>query len=285
MLPTTTVTILSENTAGLGTGILAEHGFSALIESPGLRLLFDTGAGYVLFNNAARLGAGLSRLDGVVLSHGHYDHTGGLPGVLALYPQGLPVYAHPEVFADKYSVRRREGEPDQRHYIGLPLARRALEESGARFDLGREPRQIAEGLWLSGEIPRRTDFEHVPGELVIRQGEQYLPDAMRDEQSLFLRGAHGVIVFLGCAHPGMINIIQHALAVTGLPRVQAVIGGTHLIGQGEAELSASVAALKRYDPLLVGTAHCTGLKANARIIGEFGSAFRECRAGTVLTLE
>ena len=281
----TTITILSENTAGPGLGILAEHGFAALVERGNLRLLFDTGAGYVLLNNAARLRQDLGRLDGIALSHGHYDHTGGLMDVLALQPGNVPVYAHPAILGRKWSVHKNEEGEEKRRYVGVPWPQDALEAAGARFDWGKEPRQIAEGVWLSGEIPRRTAFERVPGSLQVQQGEQWMQDEMRDEQSLFLRGEQGLIVLLGCAHPGMINILQHAQEVTGITEVQAVIGGTHLVAQNAEAVAASVAALKQLRPGLVGTAHCTGIRANAHIAAAFGDAFRECPAGAVLQLE
>ena len=281
----TAITILSENTAGPGHGILGEHGFSALIQRDDLRLLFDTGAGHVLLHNAARLRQDLGHLDGIALSHGHYDHTGGLFDVLALQPGHVPVYAHPGLLAPKYSVHKTKEGTEERHYVGMPWPQEALEVAGAQFSWGEAPRQITDGVWLSGEIARRTPFESVPGSLQVRQDGRWVQDELRDEQSLFLRGGQGLIVLLGCAHPGMINIIEQAIRVTGIAEVQAVIGGTHLVTQNDQGIAASIAALKGFRPQLVGTAHCTGIKANARIALEFGDAFRECRAGTVLELE
>ncbi len=216
----TTITVICENSAG-GLGILGEHGFAALVEREGLRLLFDTGGGYTLIGNAARLGLDLRRLDAVALSHGHHDHAGGLFDLLALQERELAAYAHPQAFDAKYGAHRTDDGEERHTYIGMPSTREALESMGARFDLGREPRQVAEGVWLSGEIPRRTPFERVPARLQVRTPGGYVPDELRDEQSLFLRGAHGLIVVMGCAHPGIVNTIEHGKDVTGLHEVQA----------------------------------------------------------------
>ncbi len=281
----TTVTILCENTAGPGMGVLGEHGFSALVERDGLRLLFDTGGGYTIANNAARLRQDLGRLDGIILSHGHWDHTGGLFQVLALQEAGVPVYIHPATLVERYSAHKNEAGVEEHGYAGAPWPRTGLEATGVRFDEGREPREIAGGVWLSGEIPRRTSFERVAKDLHLRQDGRWVQDEVPDEQSLFLRGGRGLIAIMGCAHPGMINIVEHGLRVTGIAEVQAVVGGTHLVGAEAPQLEATLAALHRLKPQLVGTAHCTGIKANARIAAEFGDAFRECSAGAVLQLE
>ena len=281
----TTLTILSENTSGPRRGVLGEHGWAVLVQRGAFRLLFDTGAGYVLLNNAGRMGQDLGRLDGIALSHGHNDHTGGLADLLLLHDGGIPVHAHPEVAGPKYSVEEADDGSEERHYIALPWPVAALEAAGARWQWLRAPREIAEGIWLSGEIPRHTPYEHAIKRLRLREGEGWRQDEMIDELALYLRGSRGLIVLLGCAHRGLINTIEHARRVTGIADVQAVVGGTHLVGQSREDTETAVAALQRLSPELVGTAHCTGSRANALIATRFGEAFRQCAAGTVLELD
>ena len=281
----TTLTILSENTSGPRRGVLGEHGWAVLVQRGAFRFLFDTGAGYVLLNNAGRLGQDLGRLDGVALSHGHNDHTGGLTDLLLLHDGGIPVDAHPEVGDPKYSVEEADDGREARHYIALPWPVAALEAAGARWQWLHEPTEIAEGVWLSGEIPRHTPFEHPVKRLRLWDREGWRQDEMVDELALYLRGSRGLIVLLGCAHRGLINTIEHARRVTGIADVQAVVGGTHLVGQSREDMETAVAALQSLRPELVGTAHCTGVRANALIATRFGEAFRQCAAGTVLELD
>jgi len=141
------ITTLCENSVPFpGHGILGEHGLSMLLEVRGKRILFDTGAGLTLVQNARALNIDLTRVDAVVLSHGHYDHSGGLKDLLQL-TGSIPVYAHPNIFGDKYHLRKGK-EPRQ---IGLPWSREDLEDFGAHFHLGRAPQEISEGVMLTGE--------------------------------------------------------------------------------------------------------------------------------------
>ena len=150
------ITTLSENTAGLG-GFLGEWGLSILVEAGDLRLLLDAGQGISAAANASLLGIDLSRIDRIVLSHGHYDHTGGLPHILRKVGKTIPIVAHPDIWADKYS--HREGQ-DYR-YIGIPHQRHLLESLGASFNLHAGPVKIDDDIMTSGEVPMVTGFEKV----------------------------------------------------------------------------------------------------------------------------
>lgn len=222
MKPEMRVVTLCENSAGLRRELLAEHGFSAYLEFGGHKIIFDAGQTTTCIHNASVLGIDLVGVP-IALSHGHYDHTGGLLSLLKKTGQ-VAVYAHPDVFASRYS--RRGGALRQ---IGIPFRKEELEEMGAEFEFSRKAREIRPGLWLTGEVPRLTDFEGASENLVVISDEgEITADPILDDQALVLILERGLFVLLGCAHSGMINTLEHAKRVTGVDTVLGVAGGTHL---------------------------------------------------------
>lgn len=281
---TVKVTVLSENTSGPGEGLLAEHGLSLYIEKDEHRILFDTGqASPVLVNNANKLGVDLKTIDAIVISHGHSDHAGGLAAVLGITKRDLPVYVHPLVFEDKYSLQRGADGGDILRDIGVRYTRGYLESYGAQFQIATESREIFSDVLLTGQIPRITPFENTTTRLRVRRDGELIPDHVLDEHSIIIRTDNGLILLLGCCHPGLINTIEYATQLTGETRFAAIIGGTHLMFHTEERLQQTLEALGKYDIGLIGTSHCTGSKANALIRAQFGDRFKEFNVGTVET--
>ena len=278
----TTLTILVENTVpAKGDGLYAEHGFAMFIERPEIRVLFATGpAGVAMLHNAPRLGVDLSTADAIVLSHGHMDHTGGLAGVLRAVGKSIPVYGHPDIFTDRYGKRG-----DQVRYGGLPYKREALEGMGAAFDLSPVFRQIAPGVHLTGEIPRRRAFETGDAHLYVKANGELRPDPLKDDQSMVLETADGLALILGCCHSGLINTIELVRAnLPGKP-IHTVIGGTHMGFAPPEQLRETIAALRDLSVKRLGLSHCTGLQAGARLAREFGDSVAFCNVGYSLTLD
>lgn len=277
----TTITVITENTVpGKVGGLYAEHGLSLFLNRPEAKILFDAGpAGVATLNNAPRLGVDLRAADAMVLSHGHMDHTGGLAGVLRAIGKRIPVYAHPEVFSDRYA---KVGE--RITYVGLPFKREALEGMGAAFDLSSEFREIAPGVYLSGEIARRRTFETGDADLFVKQNGEFRKDPLRDDQSLAVETAEGLALVLGCCHAGLINTIDHFQAkLTGKP-IHTVIGGTHLDFASTDQLRETIAVLKSLEVKRMGLSHCTGLRAGARVAQELGDGVVFCTVGYTVTL-
>ncbi len=283
---TVKITVLSENTSGTAEGLLAEHGLSLYIEKDDQRILFDTGQGAtVIANNALRLGVDLTDIDAIVISHGHSDHAGGLAHVLGLNKRELPVHVHPLVFEDKFSIQKASDGSDILRDIGVRYTRGYLESFGARFEVSTEAHEIFPNVLLTGQIPRVTDFENTTTRLRVRRDGELIPDHVLDEHSIIIRTEKGLILLLGCCHPGLINTIKYAIQITGETRFAAVIGGTHLMFHTEERLQQTIAALHNFDIQLIGTSHCTGSKANALIRSQFPDRFMECNVGSVVTLD
>ncbi|MFI5340234.1 MAG: MBL fold metallo-hydrolase [Candidatus Methylomirabilales bacterium] len=277
----TTLTVITENTVpGKAAGLYAEHGFSLFLARPEAKILFDAGpAGLATLNNAPRLGVDLRAADAMALSHGHMDHTGGLAGVLRAIGKRTPIYAHPEVFADRYA---KVGE--RITYVGLPFKREALEGMGAAFDLSREFRQIAPGVYLSGEIARRRSFETGDVDLFVKQDGEFRKDPLRDDQSMAVETAEGLALILGCCHAGLINTIDHFQAKLPGRSIHTVIGGTHLDFAPAEQLRETIAVLKGLGVKRMGLSHCTGLRAGARLAQELGDGVVFCTVGYSVTL-
>lgn len=274
----TTITILCENSVARPGGLIAEHGFAALIETPSSSILFDTGQGFGLIHNAQEIGRDLQKISSVVLSHGHSDHSGGLPALLDHLQRPLSVVAHPDLFSERYWRSDFELRP-----IGIPVPRAELEGQGASFSLGCDYQQLTENLYCSGEMPRRTNFEKGDPHLVIPDGKGgFCPDPLRDDLSLALTTDKGLVILLGCAHAGVINIIEHFREKSGEERIFALIGGTHLGPASEEQFQATLAMLKRYRIARIGLSHCTGLNRGAQLFQEFAGRSFFAAAGTVL---
>jgi 7,8-dihydropterin-6-yl-methyl-4-(beta-D-ribofuranosyl)aminobenzene 5'-phosphate synthase len=270
---------LCENSVD-GSGVSAEWGYSILIETGHQRILFDTGTTGIAAENAVRMGIDLTAVDMIVLSHGHYDHTGGLADVLRRIGKETPIIAHPDVFGLKYS---RNEETGKTRYAGIPFRKELIESLGGRFEFTTEPRWISDDIVTSGEEPVTTDYETIPDRLCLKTEHGFEQDMMADDASIFLRTDLGLVVATGCAHRGMINVIRHAIDVTGEKNLYMVVGGTHLDGADDGRVEKTIEDLGELNPVWIGASHCTGFPAAARMFNAFPEKFFLNGAGSVVT--
>ncbi|WP_031516341.1 MBL fold metallo-hydrolase [Desulfofalx alkaliphila] len=270
------VVTLSENTC-VKRGLLAEHGLSLLIDYKGYRLLFDTGQGPSVVANARALSIDLKQLNAIALSHGHDDHTGGLLGVLRKTGP-IDVYAHPEIFKEKYKSMAHNSY----QCCGVPCSLNELTSAGARFKLNTKEVQPTPGLWLTGEIPRITEFEKTGERYFIEADEKYIPDTMLDDQALVAVTAKGPVVITGCAHAGLVNTLHHAAALTNSNHIYALVGGTHLHSASADKLAKTIDALKKFKVQKLAVNHCTGFKTQAELYRVFGDKLIINNTGDIL---
>ncbi|RLB77823.1 MAG: MBL fold metallo-hydrolase, partial [Deltaproteobacteria bacterium] len=215
------LTILCENSVDQVSpyGLLGEHGFSCHLQTPAGNFLFDTGGGMTIMNNAELLGIDFTRLQGIMFSHGHFDHTGGLRQVLEKTGK-IPIYAHPDLFSKHFS--KNSGKM---HNIGIPWPQVELEKLGADFKFSTTPQKVTPDLLLSGEVPRISKVETGdPNLLSLAEDGTQVTDPLHDDLSLFIHTDKGLVILLGCAHAGLLNIIDHAIKLTGERKIHMVLG-------------------------------------------------------------
>ena len=263
------ITTLSENTAD-NLGLLAEWGLSILIETADANILLDTGQTNSVTHNAKALGIDLKKVDKIVLSHGHTDHTGGLKNVLKTMAKKVEIVAHPDVVEDKYSGKQE----DNRENIAMPFQVQELEKLGGQFKLSRTPVKLSADIMTTGEVPMVTDFEAMPADrFFVKEKGKWQADELNDDLALVINTKPGLIVVLGCSHHGMINTLYHAQKITGRKEIRMVIGGCHLINSPVERVYRTIDALQALDIQKIGVSHCTGMEGAAIMAQALGDRF------------
>lgn len=273
------VTILVENTV-VGRSMLGEHGLAVSIDTGSQRTLFDTGQGMAILNNAHQLDVRLDKTAAIVLSHGHYDHTGGLRKVLHAASRPT-VYAHPAVFRPKFA-RRKDGTC---RHIGMPnMDETMVREQTHDLVFTNRPTEICDGLFVTGEIPRKTDFEDTGGPFFCDEQCRH-PDTLIDDQSLFFESCQGMVVILGCAHAGVINTLRHIQQLTNGKHIHAAVGGMHLVSASHERTVRTMDAFRDLDIDRFIAGHCTGLAAVETLMASFPGKYCQCAVGTSIDFE
>lgn len=269
------ITTLIENSADKDSDLQHEHGLSFFIEKDGTRMLFDTGQTARFLSNAEKLGADLSALDFIAISHGHYDHSGGFPFLLKK-TGGFELVVGSGFFAEKYS-QRKTGLT----FAGNDFSEKDLAEKGIPCRTITEPvTEIAPGLFVLIGFPRLHPEELVNPRFFLKKDEDYVPDLFNDEIMLVLDTPKGLVVVIGCSHPGIRNMLDAVKSRFDKP-VYAVLGGTHLIESSDENLDLCVKYFKDEKIKHLGVSHCTGDKAMKRLAVEVPGYFHNM-TGSVL---
>jgi 7,8-dihydropterin-6-yl-methyl-4-(beta-D-ribofuranosyl)aminobenzene 5'-phosphate synthase len=258
------VTILVENTTPI-PGFQGEYGFAALVAVDGKKFLFDTGSADALIKNAAAGGIDLAKIDDLVISHGHFDHTGAVVPFLQT-GTGKKVYAHAGIFIPRYIVL---GEFKKK--IGVLFPSEIINTNGAEFITTNEFTEIYPRVFVTGEIPRTNDYEDVGGSFFAEDGDKLVPDTLPDDMSMVINHPGGLIIISGCAHAGIINTIEYAQKKTGQNKIKAFIGGTHLSGASEERMNRTLIELQNFDIEQIIACHCTGFDALVKLRNILGN--------------
>ena len=271
------ITTLIENLPDADGNLQYEHGFSAYIEANGERILFDTGQTGAFAENAEMLGIDLSATDAVILSHGHYDHTGGVPELLSLINKETPVYAGKEFFLPKY----KRLEDGTWKYNGNPFEKEQLPKL---HYIEEDVTVLSENLYLFKNFARGNNFETVNPKFFVKTEVGFEQDLFPDEIALGLKTKQGLVLIVGCSHVGIVNILEHVKKHLPIP-VAAVLGGTHLIEAGEERLQETVKEFKTHGIKTIAVSHCTGEAGMELLQKEFPAGFVLNCTGTRLEFE
>ena len=246
------LTVICDNHAK--NELLSEHGLSFYILADGLTILFDTGSGETLLPNAMKLGIDLAKCSHLVLSHGHYDHSGGVAQVLAKNTY-CSVIAHPFILSDRYS--RHADRPVKR--IGMPVNERAVLQQldPVRLHCSPVASCISDYIGITGFIPRTHVFEDTGGPFYLDETGQFA-DLIPDDQALWINTPQGLVIILGCCHSGMSNTVDYIRHLNDGASVAGIIGGLHLLHASAERLEQTIIYLKKLKPQFIYAGHCTG---------------------------
>jgi 7,8-dihydropterin-6-yl-methyl-4-(beta-D-ribofuranosyl)aminobenzene 5'-phosphate synthase len=273
---TTRIICVSNDIVVKDSTLLSEHGLSFWIRTEYGTVLFDTGqTPGVLSHNLKELRLSLQNIDMLALSHAHYDHTGGLVAVLSNNTK-LVMFAHPDIFRPRYSLRQGEYRS-----IGLAYDQFSLSQQ-IKLNLSNTPTEITPNLWTTGEISERPEPVGGSPNLFIHDGVDWQPDPYRDDMSLVLETTLGLVVICGCCHAGILNTLFHVERKFKGP-ILAVLGGLHLLYAEDQYLEHVVRVFDEHFPdVSFYLNHCTGGNTFNKLVNAFGSRVKACPAGTIV---
>ena len=271
------ITTLVENSPGEHLALHHEHGISFCIETEQGKVLFDTGQSDAFLQNAKQLRIDLDNLNYVVLSHGHYDHSGGFRA-LSEVASDFELVVGKGFFTEKYAAINGGYE-----FLGNNFTRDFLVERNIPYsEIDTAVRELMPGVSVLGQFPRNHRDEIINPRFKLKQGEEFVPDDFTDEVLVVVDTSRGLVVLLGCSHPGMRNLLDAAKERFQKP-IYAVMGGTHLVEASDDVTRAAYDYLRREGVEVIGVSHCTGDKG-MRILGDIRDSYFHNRTGSCLII-
>ncbi len=272
------ITTLIENEYGEREDLYIEHGLSLYLEADEKKILFDTGVSGNFIDNAKKLGVGLKELDYVILSHGHYDHSGGFKRLIKEINPDTKVFIGREFFNKKYSLRSTE----EYDFTGSPFDENFFKENNIPVQyIDSDITNITDDIIIFTNFKRDPEFENVNETMYINKGYGYEKDMFRDEISLGIKTSKGLLAIVGCSHAGIVNILDSIDQMMDM-NIHAVIGGTHLIKEDDEKINKVIDYLKEKDIKVIGACHCTGKQGETMLSQQLEDNFIKNNTGDIL---
>ncbi|HKK94914.1 MAG TPA: MBL fold metallo-hydrolase [Anaerovoracaceae bacterium] len=251
------LTVLLDNKTEV-PDVNAEWGLSVLIEHHGMKVIYDLGASDMVVDNAAVMGIDLEEIDAVAISHGHYDHTGGIPAFCQVNDKAK-IYIHKNAFSVFHGMEN--GEIDD-YNCGVLLPKYEIERLSDRFAITDGAVKLSEDIIISGTIP---DVEGIsptePFYIEKEDGEMVLDDLSHEQFLVVRNGDKGLFIFDGCSHKGILPAIKYAQELFPGEKIQGIFAGLHMYPASDDEITGSIKHIDSYEPEVVMPVHCTGIKA------------------------
>ncbi|PRR79498.1 MBL fold metallo-hydrolase [Clostridium vincentii] len=274
------ITTLIENNADDNNILFNEHGLSLYIEIDEMKLLIDTGESGDFIKNAEKLKVNLNNLDYVLLSHGHYDHTGGFKRLVEKVGNPFKLIVGEKLFYDKYALV----ETENYRFVGNPFDKDYIEQNNIPIKYMKEDLfYINENIMVISNFEKNNDYEFVNKMFYIEKDGKYIPDNFPDEIALAIKTEKGLFVIVGCSHVGICNILETIVKRTGMP-IYGVLGGTHLIEADETRIEKTINYFKEKDISILAFSHCTGEKATEKIKEKLGEKYLYNNTGNIIEI-
>lgn len=271
-------TTLIENNPDDNNTLLSEHGLSIYIEVEEMKILFDTGKSGDFINNAEKLNVDLSNIDYLLLSHGHYDHSGGFKKLVDGIGSPFKLIVGDGFFSEKYKLM----DNNTYRYRGNPFNKDFINENNISLTcINEDIFYINENIMIFSNFKRNNDFEIQNKLFRIKKNEEYILDDFSDEIVLAVKKNEGLIVILGCSQVGVVNILETITKRTGIP-IYAIIGGSHLVEADDERVSKTIEFLKENNIEIIAMSHCTGEYAIEKLKNEFKDKFVYNNTGNII---
>ncbi|KZL91433.1 MBL fold metallo-hydrolase [Clostridium magnum] len=275
------ITTLIENSQGDNKELINEHGLSLYIEVDEVKILFDTGKSGDFIKNAERLKVDLSRLDYVILSHGHYDHSGGFEKLVGKIGSSFKLIVGEKFFNAKHKLLGK----DRYKYNGNPFEEEFIKLNSIPIKyINEDIFSINEDIMIFSNIERKNSFEKLNENFFVKQVDEYNIDTFLDEIVLAIKLNGYLFVVLGCSHVGLVNILETILKRTNMP-IYGIFGGTHLIEADELRLNSTINFLTDKQIRILGMSHCTGENAVKEFKEKFKGSFIHNNTGNIINVK
>lgn len=274
------IVTLIENNPGIDPKLYSEHGLSLYIEVDEFKILFDTGQSGNFIKNAERLNVDLNNLNYAILSHGHYDHSGGFKKFVDKVKNPYKLIVGKGFFNKKYKFT----EEKTYKYIGNSFSEEFVNHNNISIKYIEEDIfYINKDIMIFSNFKRNNDFELTNPKFQIKQNKNYILDDFSDEIVLVVKLDKGLIVIVGCSHVGIVNILETIMEKTGMP-IYGIVGGTHLVEANDLRLNNTIDFLKEKKVAILGMSHCTGENAVNRVKEEFKERFLNNITGNIIKI-